>query len=67
MDEHEQALHARVFAALDDPAGIEIEIDRETVTLRGHVKDAQMIAQVEEVVARVDGVENVVNHLIVRP
>jgi len=66
LDEHEQALHARVFAALDDPSGIEIEVDRETVTLRGHVANAEMIAHVEELVGGVEGVASVVNHLVVR-
>lgn len=64
MDEHEQALAARVQAALGGMP-IEIEVDRETVTLRGKVADAADIARAEELVGRVDGVSGVVNRLVV--
>ena len=65
MDEHEQALAARVLAALGGMPGVEVEVDRETVTLRGKVADAAQIARAEERVGGVDGVSGVVNRLVV--
>ena len=64
MDEHEQALASRVLAALGGMA-VDVEVDRETVTLRGKVADAAQIARAEELVGRVDGVAGVVNRLVV--
>ena len=64
MDEHEQALASRVAAALGGMA-IDVEVERETVTLRGQVADAAAIARAEELVGRVDGVSGVVNRLVV--
>jgi osmotically-inducible protein OsmY len=44
---------------------IDVEVDRETVTLRGKVADAAQLARAEEIVGRVDGVAGVVNRLVV--
>jgi hypothetical protein len=64
MDEHEQALAARVAAALAGMA-VDIEVERETVTLHGKVASAADIARAEDLVGRVDGVSGVVNRLVV--
>ena len=37
MDADEQQLHARVVAALSGMSGVDVEIDRDRVTLRGQV------------------------------
>lgn len=72
MDAHEQALCSRVVDALEDALrssnetwGFDVEIDRDTVTLRGHVRDPQMISFVERIVRSVDGVGDVNNRLVV--
>jgi len=72
MDAHEQKLHARVVEAVEDvlaltnaPPAVDIEVDRETVTLRGHARDMATIEHLERAVAEVDGVEQVVNKLVV--
>jgi osmotically-inducible protein OsmY len=67
MDDAESALHHRVIAELASigEPGIDVEIDRETATLRGRVRNAATIALVEETVRGVDGVERIVNRLVV--
>ncbi|MDQ3339884.1 MAG: BON domain-containing protein [Myxococcota bacterium] len=65
MDEHEQALASRVLSALGGMTGVDVEVDRETVTLRGKVADATQISRAEELVSQVDGVSGVMNHLVV--
>jgi osmotically-inducible protein OsmY len=72
MDAHERALCARVVDALEDALrssneswGFEIEIDRETVTLRGRVRDPATIALIEDTVRDVAGVVDVNNRLVV--
>ncbi len=62
MDEHETALAARVQAVAE---GAEVEVDRDTVTLRGQVRDAQAITRIEDAVRGVDGVSVVVTRLVV--
>lgn len=62
MDAQETALAARVQAVAE---GVEVEVDRETVTLRGSVRDAGAIARIEDAVRAVDGVGSVVNRLVV--
>ena len=65
MDADEAALHGRVVAALRGLAGVEVEIDRATVILRGKVTDVALIARAEELARNVDGVGGVVNRLVV--
>ena len=45
--------------------GFEIEIDRDTVTLRGAVRDPATLSLVEDTVRAVDGVIDVRNQLVV--
>lgn len=72
MDAHEQKLHARVIEAIEDelaltnrPPSVDVEVDRETVILRGHARDMAAIERLERCVRDVDGVEQVVNRLVV--
>ena len=67
----EQALYAQISEALltvgdlDDRTVLDVEIDRDRVTLRGAVADAGLITKVEDVVRGVDGVGAVDNQLVV--
>jgi osmotically-inducible protein OsmY len=72
MDEHEHVLHARVVAALEDVLAacdacmaFDVEVDRDTVTLRGSVPDVALMSRIEALVAQVEGVGEVVNRLVV--
>jgi osmotically-inducible protein OsmY len=72
MDDDERALRARVVSALEDlvascnaKCNFDIEVDRATVIVGGEVPDAAMMNRIEERVAGVDGVEHVVNRLVV--
>jgi osmotically-inducible protein OsmY len=62
MDAHEAVLAARVQSAAE---GVDVEVDRDTVTLRGQVRDAQAISRIEDAVRRIDGVGSVNNRLVV--
>ena len=72
MDAHEHALCERVVDALEDVLrssneswGFSIEVDRETVTIRGSVRDPATINVVEDTVRKVEGVGQVENRLVV--
>jgi osmotically-inducible protein OsmY len=72
MDPEERALCERVVEAIEEGLrvsneswGFEIEIDRETVTLRGTVRDPSTLALVENIVRDVEGVVRVNNQLSV--
>lgn len=72
MDDRERALCARTVAALEDALAssneswsFDLEVDRETVTLRGRVRDLGTIALIEDTVRNVDGVAAVENRLVV--
>ena len=72
LDPAERALCERVTDALEDGLrssneawGFDIEIDRETVTLRGTVRDPATLALVEDIVRDVEGVVSVKNQLVV--
>lgn len=62
MDADEQALHARVAAALP---GVEIEVANDRVTLRGQVDQATM-AKAADVARGVEGVGSVDDQLVAR-
>ena len=70
MDDDEQQLHSRVMAALTsasiDPSAIDIEIDRDRVTLRGQVRDRETLTRIAQVVGEVDGVRAVLDQLVIR-
>ena len=67
----EQALYAQISEALlavgdvDDRTDLDVEIDRDRVTLRGVVTDAGLITKIEDVVRGVEGVGEVDNQLVV--
>ena len=67
----EQALYAQISEALlavgdvDDRTDLDVEIDRDRVTLRGVVTDAELITKIEGVVRGVEGVGEVDNQLVV--
>src|SRR5687767_4728546 len=72
IDAHERELCHRVVDALEEALrssnetwGFEIEIDRETVILRGRIRDVSTLARIEDSVRNVEGVEQVVNRLVV--
>ncbi len=68
MSDDEQALHARVVAALRaDPAvvanGVRVDVERTRVILSGGVAGPEMVQRVEQIAAAIDGVTDVENHL----
>lgn len=70
LTDEEQELYARVSDALLgvdglDVSHVDIEIDRDRVTLRGAVADAPLLSSTEDVVRGVDGVGSVINQLVV--
>jgi osmotically-inducible protein OsmY len=69
MDAEEQQLHQRVLAAMAsasiDTSRIQIEIDRDRVTLRGQVRDRETLTRVAQVVGEVDGVRAVLDQLVI--
>ncbi len=67
LDTKESDLQGRVQQALASggASSVMAEISDETVTLRGQVSDPAMLQTVEDVVARVPGVDTVHNLLVV--
>ncbi len=69
LDEDEQDLHDRVRDALIaeqiDTSRISIEVLRERVTLRGTVTPGHRLDRIENVVASVAGVSELVNWLVI--
>jgi osmotically-inducible protein OsmY len=69
MDAEEQQLHQRVLSALSaagiDPSSIQIEIDRDRVSLRGQVRDRETLTRIAQVVGEVDGVHSVLDQLVI--
>lgn len=72
LDEEELQLRERVCEALvasqvADLATIDIEIDRSRVTLRGSVHEIGQLDRIERVISRIEGVEEIVDWLVVKP
>ncbi len=70
LDADEQQLHDRVVAALSgitEASGVNIEIERTRVTLRGRVPDANAVTQIENRVHDIDGVGVVASYLVIGP
>ncbi len=66
LDADEQALGARVHAALgSDAKGVTVEIDRDRVTLRGTVANTSALTSIPDRVRGLDGVSDVVDQLSV--
>lgn len=69
LDADEQIIHDRVKQALaalgGSAATVDIEVNRELVTLRGQVADMSTVRAIEDAVARVTGVETIHNQVVV--
>lgn len=69
LDPDEQVLHDRVQQTLSAlgprAASVNVEINRELVTLRGQVADLETLGAIENAVARVTGVETIHNQVVV--
>ena len=64
LDADEQALQARVQAALAGKGDIAIEIERDRVTLRGRVHDPKDLTRIPDLVRGIDGVGSVDDQLV---
>lgn len=71
LDEAEQDLHDRVRDALlaggIDTSLVAIEVERDRVTLRGSISAGGALSHVENLVASVHGVGEVVDWLVIEP
>ena len=69
LDADEQIIHDSVQQALSDLGGsaakVDVEVNRELVTLRGQVDDMSTVRAIEDAVARVTGVETIHNQVVV--
>ncbi|HEY5949902.1 MAG TPA: BON domain-containing protein [Kofleriaceae bacterium] len=69
LDADEQQLYDRVAAALTsagmDASGVQIEVDRDRVVLRGQVRDRDAMMKIPSIVGQVDGVSAVVDQLVI--
>jgi len=72
LDPHERALRDRVIEALEDALrssndtwSFQVDIDRDTVKMWGHVHDAAVLALVEKTVKRIEGVVDLDNAVVV--
>ena len=69
LDADEQIIHDRVLQELTAMGGsaakVDVEVNRELVTLRGHVADVSTLRAIEEAVARVTGVDTIHNQVVV--
>ncbi len=69
LDPGEQELADRVHAALAsagvDASRLNIEIDRDRVILRGHVRDHEEMMRIPSLVGQVAGVTAVVDQLVI--
>jgi osmotically-inducible protein OsmY len=48
-----------------DPSSIQIEVDRDRVTLRGQVRDRESLTRIAQIVGEVDGVHAVLDQLVI--
>jgi osmotically-inducible protein OsmY len=71
MDRDEQQLLDRVRGVLAssgvEVAHVEVEVERDRVTLRGKVSDQIAMTRVPELVRGVDGVHEVIDRLVIIP
>ena len=65
LDADEHVLHDKVAAAIGRE-GIDFEIDRTRVILRGHVATGAQLSDLEDRVRAIDGVTAVENDLVIR-
>jgi hypothetical protein len=71
LDPDEQRLSDRVhdtlLAAGIDTTQLHIEIDRDRVILRGHVRDHHALSRIPDLVRDVEGVGTVIDQLVIAP
>lgn len=70
LDAAEQQLYAKVCDALlavcdVDVRHVDVEVERDRVSLRGHVHHYRDLACIENAIARLEGVEEIVDYLVV--
>ena len=69
LDVDERVLHDRVMSAIAassvGSSGLTVEVSRDLVTLRGRVPQAAMLRTLEDLVARVPGVETIHNQVVI--
>lgn len=65
LDPDEQALQERVQTALGAHPGVEVEVQRDRVILRGKVSGPDELRQVPELVRGVEGVGEVDDQLVI--
>ena len=65
--EHELAyrVHAAITAAGLDASRLQIEIDRDRVTLRGQVRDYDAMMRIPAIVGQLEGVSAVIDQLVI--
>ena len=64
LDADEQALQNRVQAAIAGRGDIQVEVERDRVTLRGRVRDAADLTRLPELVRGIEGVGSVDDQLV---
>ena len=69
LDADEQKLHDRVQQALATSGvkldGVVVEVERDQVTVRGQVRDAQALSRIPDVIRGVPGVADVRDQLVI--
>jgi hypothetical protein len=65
LDPDEQALQARVQAALNGHPGVTVEVDHDCVIMRGEVRSPDELRRVSDLVRAVDGVGAVDDQLVI--
>jgi hypothetical protein len=63
LDPDEQSLLARVQAVVEGKGTIDVEVDRDRVTLRGHVRDPHDLNRIPDLVRAIHGVGSVDDQL----
>src|SRR6476660_7495955 len=69
QDDDERAIQVRATEALQrsgaDVSGVDVEVTRDLVTLRGRVPDASMLSLIEEALAALPGIHTIHNKVVV--
>ena len=70
LDDEEKELYARVCDKLlsipdVDVSGVQVEVERTRVYLRGHVSDYRDLPRIESCVSSIEGLDEIVDYLVV--
>jgi osmotically-inducible protein OsmY len=60
-------VHDALLAAGIDTTQLHIEVDRDRVILRGHVRDHHALNRIPDLVEQVEGVGSVIDQLVIAP